>query len=327
MISNNQSEQAATDPVPVTVDTFIRAETDHYFAGFVAESSLGQVNHRRGMVPIDRQTVVRMNRDTLYSDGIFDLDAGPVTITLPDAGNRFMSMQVISQDHLTVEVVYAPGSYTYTRERVGTRYVATLIRTLANPEDPDDVRAANAAQDGIRVIQAASGEFVVPNWDPVTLTAARDALSELAALGYSGVGFGTRDEVNPISHLIGTAIGWGGNPPYAATYVIVYPATNDGATVHRLDVADVPVDGFWSISVYNADGFFEPNDRGAYSVNNLTADPNPDGSLTIQFGGCAAGTANCLPITPGWNYVVRLYRPRPEILDGSWTFPAAQPLT
>ena len=40
---------------------------------------------------------------------------------------------------------------------------------------------------------------------------------------------------------------------------------------YRLTVRDVPVDGFWSISVYNADGFFEPNERGAYSVNNITA--------------------------------------------------------
>jgi hypothetical protein len=32
--------------------------------------------------------------------------------------------------------------------------------------------------------------------------------------------------------------------------------------------------------------------------------------------------ANCIPITKGWNYIVRLYRPRKEILDGAWTFPS-----
>jgi hypothetical protein len=47
----------------------------------------------------------RTNRDTLYSFAIFDLDAAPVTITLPNAGKRFMSMQGISQDHDTIEVV------------------------------------------------------------------------------------------------------------------------------------------------------------------------------------------------------------------------------
>src|SRR5207245_6106615 len=33
---------------------------------------------------------------------------------------------------------------------------------------------------------------------------------------------------------------------------------------------------------------------------------------------------NCLPTMPGWNYMVRLYRPRAEILNGTWTFPEAQ---
>jgi hypothetical protein len=38
-----------------------------------------------------------------------------------------------------------------------------------------------------------------------------------------------------------------------------------------------------------------------------------------------AEDAYCIPFTPGWNYTVRLYRPRKEILDGSWKFPEPQP--
>ena len=53
----------------------------------------------------------------------------------------------------------------------------------------------------------------------------------------------------------------------------------------------------------------------------ITATPNDDGSVTVHFGGCGDGRPNCLPIMDGWNYVVRLYRPRPEILDGTWNFP------
>jgi hypothetical protein len=54
-------------------------------------------------------------------------------------------------------------------------------------------------------------------------------------------------------------------------------------TLYTLTVRDVPVDGFWSISVYNADGYFQPNDRNAYSVNNVTAKPNDDGSVFHPF--------------------------------------------
>ena len=94
-----------------------------------------------------------------------------------------------------------------------------------------------------------------------------------------------------------------------------------GAGEYSSTVRDVPVDGFWSISVYNEQGFFEPNDRDAHSVNNISATPNGDGSITVHFGGCADNRTNCLPIVDGWNYLVRLYRPRPEINSGEWTFP------
>jgi hypothetical protein len=57
----------------------------------------------------------------------------------------------------------------------------------------------------------------------------------------------------------------------------------------------------------------------------ITAKKSPDGSVAIQLGGCDGKIQNCLPITPGWNYTVRLFRPRAEILDGTWSFPLAQP--
>jgi hypothetical protein len=137
--------------------------------------------------------------------------------------------------------------------------------------------------------------------------------------------FGRKDEVDPVQHLIGTAAGWGGNPRHTAFYAGAEPKQNDGKMVYRLTVKNVPVDGFWSVSVYNKDGFFEKNARNVYTVNNVTAKPNPDGSVTIQFGG-DEGAPNCIPIMPGWNYLVRMYRPRKEILDGTWKFPEAQPV-
>jgi hypothetical protein len=153
----------------------------------------------------------------------------------------------------------------------------------------------------------------------------RDALEALGKTGSDYTrAFGRRNEVDPVQHLIGTATGWGGNPSRDATYVGGKIPRNDGATVYKLSVKDVPVDGFWSISVYNAQGFFEKNDLGAYSLNNLTAKKDADGSVTVQFGGCDGKAANCLPIVKGWNYTVRLYRPRAEILNGKWKFPEAQ---
>lgn len=262
--------------VLVTADTFIRAETDTYFADAGERSGgLGIVNHYREPTAIDNQTVVRTNHDTLYSSAVVDLAAGPVTVTLPDPGERFMSMIVINEDHY-----------------------------------------------------AFSGSFEAPNWDPGSQKTVRDALlvlnSTLPDLRHA---FGRKEDVDPVRHLIATAAAWGGNPDQDAIYLNVTPAQSDGNTTYRLTVpAEVPADGFWSITVYGADGYIAPNDLGVYSLNSLSAQKSDDGTVAIQFGGCDDQIPNCLPTPPGWNYMVRFYRPRQEIVNGAWTFPDAVPV-
>lgn len=317
----------ATAAEPVTVDNFNRAESDLYFAGIVKDAgALGTFHHSREPASIDHQTVIRLNRDTLYSSALFDLDAGPVTVTMPDAGERFMSMQVISEDHYVPEVNYGAGSYTLDREKVGTRYVAVAIRTLVDPNSPEDLKQVHALQDAIKVEQASAGTFEIPDWEQASQKTVRDALLVLATTipDFKGA-FGKKGDVDPVRHLIGTAAGWGGNPDKDATYLNITPADNDGTTVYRLTVKDVPVDGFWSVSLYNAEGYYEKNADNGYSVNNVTAKKSEGGAVDIQFGGCDGKIPNCLPIMKGWNYTVRLYRPREEILNGTWKFPEPEP--
>ena len=136
--------------------------------------------------------------------------------------------------------------------------------------------------------------------------------------------FGRRDEVDPEQHLLGTAAGWGGLPQSEAIYGGETAPQPMGE--YQLTARDVPVDAFWSISVYNKDGFFEPNERGAYNVNSVSAQKNADGSITVHFGGCEDGRVNCLPIMEGWNYAVRMYLPRVDVRDGSYTFPEPTPI-
>ncbi len=310
--------------VLVSPDNFARAESDLYFGNLAKDDGFGKFFHIRELTPIDHQIVIRQNRDTIYSAGVFDLDAGPVTITLPDAGDRFMSMQVIDEDHYTHQVVYGAGDYTLTRDQIGTRYVLTAIRTLVDPNNPADTSAVHAMQDAIITTQDRPGAFEIPKWDPLSQKTVRDALVTLAStLPDSLRMFGTADDTDPVRHLIGTANAWGGNPQKEALYLTVTPPKNDGTTVHRLSVGEVPVDGFWSVTVYNKDGYFSPNPQNAYSFNNITAQKGSDGGIEIQFGGCDGSVPNCLPITPGWNYLVRLYRPQASVLEGSWNFPEA----
>ena len=268
---------------------------------------------------------MRPNRDTLYSFAVFDFNAGPVIITLPDAGNRFMSIQVIDEDDHTHAVYYGAGRYRMTREELGTRYGLLGIRILVNPQDPGDMKQVYALQDAIKVEQKSSGKFEVPNFDPISQKRVRDALLVLGTtIPDAKRMFGSRSEVDPVRHLIGSAILWGGLPQKDAIYLNVTPDNNDGATVFKLNVQEVPVDGFWSITVYNAKGYFELNQYNAYAVNSLTAKKNADGSVAVQFGGCDGQIPNCLPTTPGWNYMVRLFHPRAEVLNGTWKFAEAQ---
>jgi hypothetical protein len=318
----------AQNTVPVTVDNFARAETDHYLAvNAKAAGGLGRIVHRREPASIDEQTVIRLNRDTLYSFGVFDLAAAPVTVSLPDAGKRFMSLQIINEDHYVPFVAYDHALHTLTQDNVGTRYVVIAVRTLVDPNDPNDLDEVHRLQDAIKVRQDNSGKIELPNWDQASLKEVREALLVLAKhTGGFDHAFGTKEEVDPVRHLIGTAAGWGGNPDKDATYLGLAVPKNDGTTIYKLRVKDVPVGAFWSVSVYNAAGYFEKNPYDAYTLNNLTAKKDADSAITIQFGGCDGKIPNCLPIMPGWNYTVRLYRPRPEILSGAWKFPEARPV-
>jgi hypothetical protein len=249
-----------------------------------------------------------------------------VAITVPDAGKRFLSLIVIDQDHYVHDVFYGPGSHTLSKDQIGTRYVFAALRTLVDPDNPEDLKTVHALQDASRVRQASRGRFEMPNWDPNSLKKVHDALLVLNdTLPDLRHAFGTKAEVDPVRHLIGTASAWGGNPDKDAIYLNVIPPRNDGQTIYRLSVpSSVPVDAFWSLTVYDQRGYLVTNSLNAYNVNSVTATKGADGSIAIQFGGCDGKVPNCIPTMPGWDYTVRLYHPRPEILDGSWKFPEAE---
>lgn len=312
------------EPIPVTVDNFVRAETNRMFGDLAnVAGGLNQLHHLRGPTPVDQQTVIRMNRDTLYSHAVVDLAEG-AELTVPDAQGRYLSVMVVNQDHYINRVFHDPGRYELSQADFDTQYVGIAARVLVDPANPNDIAAANGVQDGLRVVAKSATPFVMPDYEEESFTGIRNALLELIRFGGLGSApkFGTKASVSPIHHLLGTAGGWGGLPEEEACYTGVQPNLPVGE--YTIEVGDVPVDAFWSISVYNAAGFFEPNDRGAYSVNSVTATKNDDGTTTVRLGGCADDRPNYIPIMEGWNYVVRMYRPRREIIDGSWTFPSVE---
>jgi hypothetical protein len=306
----------------VNADNFAQAETHRMMADLQRDA--GGVNrffHNREPAAIDKQTVIRMNRDTLYSFAVVDISAG-ASLTIPEAGDRYLSVMIVNEFHYINRVLHDAGTYDLSVEEFDSPYVVVAARALVDPMNPDDLLAVAEVQNQLNVSAASARPFELRAYETGSFDRTRNALLGLAADQASfGSSFGRQEDVDPVHHLIGTAAGWGGLPDAEATYVGVTPNLPVGE--YELTVpADVPVDGFWSISVYNAEGFFEPNVQESYSVNNLTAARNADGSVTVRFGGIGE---NSIPITEGWNYLVRLYRPRPEILSGDWSFPALAP--
>lgn len=321
------AESGVAHALQVTPDNFVRAETDMQFMTVVKRGGFGRLTHDREFPPAGRQATAWADGDVLRSRGVFDLELGPVVVSIPAAPERFVSIEALDEDHYTVAMFYGAGTYTFSFENVSTRYLLLVVRISVNPSDRADLGRVHELQDGIAVTRQGGGRFVIPNWDPVSQAKVRVALQLLGnTVASDERTFGARGEVDPVRHLIGTATQWDRCPPRDIAYLLSVPRHNDGRVVHRLGIGHVPVDGFWSLSVYDGNGHFFAEDHGSRTLNSLNAVRSADNTVIVQFGGNEQAVPNFLAITKGWCYVVRLYRPRAEILGGKWRFPEAQAL-
>ena len=324
--ANNLRAFFESREIPITIDNFVRAATEIEFAKYLSLSGgVNKLFHVHEPTAIDQQPTIRMNRDTLYSMAVIDVSQG-AELTLPETGDRYISAHIINQDHYTNAVFLGGGTYTMDFDTFDTPYVVAIIRILVDASDPKDIAAVKEVQNQIALSATSETPFVLPHYDQDSFEGALQAALALGRFASdSNRTFGARSDVDPIRHFLGTAFGWGGLPEEEAFYLTVDPNLPIGE--YKIEVpADVPVDAFWSVSVYNEAGFFEKNALGVYNINSVSGGRNSDGSMTVHLGGCEDGRANCVPLTQGWNYAVRLYRPSAEIIDGSWTFPSARPV-
>ena len=317
-------KSSADEPIPVTVDNFVRAETAAQFDSYMKLT--GGVNkffHFREAVPLDKQTLIRMNRDALYSSAIVDISKG-ATLTIPETDGRYLSIMIMNEDGYINKVYQGKGTYKLTMKEFDTPYVSVALRTLINPLDPADIAQVIAIQDGATISSKSARPYTHPEYDQASYEAIYKAIIELSRfVPDTRRMFGAKEDVTEVRHLLGTAFGFGGLPEQEAYYLNVEPNLPVGA--YEITVKDVPVDAFWSISLYNKEGYFQENEYNANSVNNITGTPNEDGSFTVHFGGDPK-SSNYLHIMEGWNYAVRMYQPRKEILEGEWIFPSVKPV-
>jgi hypothetical protein len=336
MLTTGQAKEAcnkdfyapAWDHQAPTVDAynFARAETDMQMKGYsTAPFKFGQFTHGREAYDVDHQVTLSGNRDTIYSFGVFDLSKSDLTITLPDSKGKYMTLMPISQNHDIYRGLNAPGTYTFKQSEVGTRYMVFVIRVLMDPNDPKDMDRAHKLQDGVKVTQTDKGDASgLQNWDEKSMLTMRKAYNILGSAASSSARFfGVKCDRSYLDDAMGVAIGWGGMQRDDALYLPTQVEKNDGKTAYTITVPkEVPVDGFWSVTVYNQERFMVPNEYNSYSLNSLTAKKNADGTTTLNLGGDPKAE-NYLYIPKDWLYIVRFYQPKEEILEGSWIFPEA----
>ena len=317
---------AAANEVQTTVVTdenYGLAESEIIFSDYVkriaaATNSNGVgifLHNKIGADPKD-QTIMRINFDTIYSSAIVDLTEDAV-LTMPETGGRYQSAWIITDEHYNPMAFVEPGTYTLTQANVGRRYATIVVRTQANTADPADLAITNALQEQLKLEQNDRGAFVPSNnWDMEEILAMRAKYQEIAKQEKtsSEVMFGKKGEVPLKEHNIGTAAGWGGFTAERAVYPSYFPETIEPQT---LSLKDVPAKAFWSITVYDADGFPQGD---AYNINSQFAVVDEDGSFTIHFGG-DENAANYLDIFEGWNFALRLYEPGEAYFNGEWVLP------
>jgi hypothetical protein len=321
-ISGSAYADGKTIPVHLlninTVETALQLDRYQKIAG-----GINTFSHNREMVPIDKQTTIAMNRDTFYSLAVLNLSK-PLTITLPEADGRYMALQIIDEDHYSPFVLDKPGKHKLTQENVGTKYAFAMIRTFVDPNNPKDIEIVHKLQDAVTIEGGGSAPYVLPNYDMTTYKALFSDLQKLIKYwnGDTRGSMGKRGTLNELTHTVATMAGWGLNPPSAAMYTVVHDDFDPQKKYKIVVPADVPVNAFWSISIYNKEGFFGKNEQDAYTVNNVTGNKNEDGSTTIFLGACADEKYNCLPLPDkGSYYEMRMYAPKQIILDGKWSFP------
>ncbi len=308
----------------VTQANYPRAETDRTFSNIAALA--GSVNRFwfiRDVTPLDKQTVVRMNKDTLYAGAVVDTSRGG-TITVPEVSDgRYFSVLMIDNDHYTPSVIYEPGTHDLPRD---TKYLMLILRIqLLHPDDAEDVKRVNALQDQFIIKANSADPFPKPKWDEQSLadlTATYNA--EFAKYEMYPDGFmGPRGVADDKIRHLAAAGAWGLFPNKDAVYINYNPNLSaDGCYRATYSVPDNT--GFWSITVYGADGYMKSANG---ILNQINAVMKPDGAFDVSFGSAKAckDAPNRLDISDGWNFLMRVYRPGQSVLEGKYKLPDVVP--
>lgn len=285
------------------------------------QKKAGGVNrfeHLSQLTPTNMQPVVRMNRDAYYSKGVIDVSKG-ASITLPKvAKGRYLSMQPVTLDHRPQAMSYGGGKYELATHKGD--HIIVIIRLDSN-FSPEQVKQL---QQKIIINANSNKKFQSPAVQKESFYRVENQLKanilklmkeegpvELSRTLFSSPTDETRSYYKPEKNQTAAAIGWGGALAKDNIYETSpnYPAEG----CYQMTFDDPKNRDFWSITVYNKQGFmFDDN----ANTNSYMATPNKNGTYTISLG-CSADSPNSIPITNDsgvFSITVRHYGPSEQVI-------------
>lgn len=296
----------------MSASEYIQSESRSFFHDFLARAPINRFFHFRGLTRAADRWVVSPNLDTIYSVAIVNVRNGMV-LMLPEVGARFLSVQVVTEDHLTPFYRYGGGRHEFFSPDFDTDFVAVGVR-IGTDGTAEDVRRIVEELQPQYLIEGAALESDLAPVDRPLLERVRAALMP----GYSALPntFGIMqkraiDVTDWEAFTYATAGAWGLSADENAMYAIGGPPRATGGACYVATFPPIPAEAFFSVTAYGPEKYLMTDqDNVVGSQHGIRLEP--DGSFRVAFGAerCRALAPNFLA-TPqdGWSILIRAYRP------------------
>jgi hypothetical protein len=328
-LTNIYASGAKNSGVVVTMDNFIHADSVRAYLKELdqADNKVNFIRPNRVFPNTDNQDVIRMNRDTLYTKFILDVKGGATVTTKPYDG--YQNIMVLDPNHSEIATLTGHGTIKLDETMLTDGHHAFIIvRTglLRDLPKKEMFARAHKAQDNISITYNSSEPYVPSvNYDLSTLNKVKyKILEDFVKHPQKDViknGFGTTKTRDPKAAKVVIAIGWGGLSGKNAVYSS-FNSTKERCSF-TIDKPNLHYDkkGFFSITVYNADGYIATMN---YAINSEDMTPNKDGTYTINFLASGEpvkdGEKNIIRTPRGkiWTGVIRAYYPKNKDETFAW---------
>ncbi|MEZ8989733.1 DUF1254 domain-containing protein [Vibrio breoganii] len=291
----------------VTMDKYVEAETDWYFAGVQKKTDVNTWIHDAS-VSIENQQVIRSNRDVVYSIAIVDVSEG-ATFTVPDS-EHYQIIHLMDEQHLSHQVVSRGESLTINADDINGDYVYLLARTKIAGNDTAERQAQ------LKIEANSQRPYVSKGYNEEDVKALRQKLvmefvqGDVKIIEHMSFVKDFKD-ADPISYTYATAVGYGGLPSYEAQYLPYVVGGGSAAECQTFNMPKPDLDyengGFFSLTTYDTAGWIVEDN---FYIGHESMKDNGD---TFEVAFSCPNVAHSIDVQEGWTGVWRFYKPSNEM--------------